>query len=213
MTLPIRYLRLFLHDPRGGRRPIGHLARFGDYYQVAFDDAYVDDPERPTLSLAYRGATESDTRAILRADRDERLVRRDGHWPTYFENLLPEGHNRVHLAAVRGCSGDDELELLAAAGHDLTGAVEVEPLAADEAVPASLAAWHAATGIEVGPRELVAEPVEDGASLSGVVRKFSAIEDQTKKVVTNIGEVTNKVKENPSLLLRRPKENDDNKKK
>jgi phospholipid/cholesterol/gamma-HCH transport system substrate-binding protein len=46
-----------------------------------------------------------------------------------------------------------------------------------------------------------------------VVSKFSAIEDQTKKVVTNIGEVTNKVKENPSLLLRRPKEDDDSKKK
>jgi hypothetical protein len=46
-----------------------------------------------------------------------------------------------------------------------------------------------------------------------VVAKFSAIEDQTKKVVTNIGEVTNKVKENPSLLLRRPKPNDEGTKK
>jgi len=46
-----------------------------------------------------------------------------------------------------------------------------------------------------------------------VVSKFSAIEDQTKKVVTNIGEVTNKVKENPSLLLRRPKPNDEGTKK
>ena len=46
-----------------------------------------------------------------------------------------------------------------------------------------------------------------------VVSKFSAIEDQTKKVVTNIGEVTNKVKENPSLLLRRPKPNDESSKK
>jgi len=42
--------------------------------------------------------------------------------------------------------------------------------------------------------------------LPKVVAKFSSIEDQTKKVVTNIGEVTAKVKENPSLLLRRPKD-------
>ena len=45
--------------------------------------------------------------------------------------------------------------------------------------------------------------------LPKVVAKFSSLEDQTKKVVTDIGEVTEKVKENPSLLLRRPKENKD----
>lgn len=45
--------------------------------------------------------------------------------------------------------------------------------------------------------------------LPKVVAKFSAIEDQTKKVVSDIGEVTAKVKENPSLLLRRPKRNKD----
>jgi len=41
--------------------------------------------------------------------------------------------------------------------------------------------------------------------LPKVVEKFSAIEDQTKKVMTDISAVTAKVKENPSLLLRRPK--------
>ncbi len=41
--------------------------------------------------------------------------------------------------------------------------------------------------------------------LPKVLEKFSAIEDQTKKVVADIGAVTAKVKENPSLLLRRPK--------
>lgn len=47
--------------------------------------------------------------------------------------------------------------------------------------------------------------------LPKVIEKFSALEDQTKKVVTDIGAVTAKVKENPSLLLRRPKKekNDD----
>ena len=41
--------------------------------------------------------------------------------------------------------------------------------------------------------------------LPKVVSKFSSIEDQTRKVVTDIGEVTKEVKANPSLLLRRPK--------
>jgi phospholipid/cholesterol/gamma-HCH transport system substrate-binding protein len=49
--------------------------------------------------------------------------------------------------------------------------------------------------------------------LPKVIAKFSAIEDQTKKVVSDVGEVTTKVKENPSLLLRSPdKKEDDNKK-
>jgi phospholipid/cholesterol/gamma-HCH transport system substrate-binding protein len=37
-----------------------------------------------------------------------------------------------------------------------------------------------------------------------LVKKFSAIEDQVKKVVTSVGGLTEKVKENPSVLLRRP---------
>ena len=44
--------------------------------------------------------------------------------------------------------------------------------------------------------------------LPRVVEKFSAIEDQAKKVLTDVGSFTEKVKENPSLLLRRPKEKD-----
>jgi hypothetical protein len=39
-----------------------------------------------------------------------------------------------------------------------------------------------------------------------VVEKFSALEDQAKKVVTDVGGVTSKIKENPSLLLRPSKE-------
>ena len=43
-------------------------------------------------------------------------------------------------------------------------------------------------------------------ALPKVVEKFSAIEDKVDKVVTDVGGITNKVKENPSILLRRPKE-------
>ena len=42
--------------------------------------------------------------------------------------------------------------------------------------------------------------------LPAVVQKFSALEDKTARVLNDVGEVTKKVKENPSLLLRRPKE-------
>jgi hypothetical protein len=40
--------------------------------------------------------------------------------------------------------------------------------------------------------------------LPKVVEKFSAIEDQIKKLVTNVGGLTDKVKNNPSLLLKGP---------
>jgi hypothetical protein len=40
--------------------------------------------------------------------------------------------------------------------------------------------------------------------LPKVVEKFSAIEDQIKKVVSSVGGLTEKVKANPSLLLRSP---------
>ena len=39
------------------------------------------------------------------------------------------------------------------------------------------------------------------------VTKFSALEDQAKTVLANMGAATAKIKENPSLLLRRPKQN------
>jgi len=41
--------------------------------------------------------------------------------------------------------------------------------------------------------------------IAGTAEKFSAVGEQTKKVMTGVGELTEKVKENPSLLLRRPK--------
>jgi phospholipid/cholesterol/gamma-HCH transport system substrate-binding protein len=41
--------------------------------------------------------------------------------------------------------------------------------------------------------------------LPRVVDKFSALEDQARKVVTDVSGVTNRIKENPSLLLRSPK--------
>jgi phospholipid/cholesterol/gamma-HCH transport system substrate-binding protein len=44
--------------------------------------------------------------------------------------------------------------------------------------------------------------------LPKLIEKFSSIEDQTKKVVSDVGGLTSKLKENPSLLLRRPKDKD-----
>jgi phospholipid/cholesterol/gamma-HCH transport system substrate-binding protein len=45
-------------------------------------------------------------------------------------------------------------------------------------------------------------------SLPRILEKFSSIEDQTKKVVTDVGEVTGKLKNNPLVGFGSPKEKD-----
>jgi serine/threonine-protein kinase HipA len=183
----IRYLRMSLHAPNGGRRAIGYLSQYGDILRVSFDEAYIADPARPTLSLAYRGADEAATRAILASARDGRVSRSDGHWPSYFQNLLPEGHNRERLAQQRGCAADDEFELLAAAGHDLMGALEVEPVPTAEGIPDTVRHWHTALGLDVLEPGFVEMPVEDAAAIPGVVTKFSAVQDGRRYVVRRHG--------------------------
>ena len=187
MSTSIQYLRLYLHLPDRSRRAIGYLSRYGDILRVSFDPGYIEDEKRPTLSLTFRGASEADTRAILQSTRDLRLVRTDSHWPVYFENLLPEGHNRDRLAAQRHCAPGDEFELLAAAGHDLMGALEVEPVPAQEGIPDTVRHWHTALGLDVLEPGFVEFPVEDAASLPGVVTKFSAVYDGRRYVVKKHG--------------------------
>jgi serine/threonine-protein kinase HipA len=187
VTTPVRYLRMFLHSPAGVKNPIGYLSQYGDILRVSFSEEYVNDARRPTLSLGYFGANEAATRAILTAPRDTRLSRSDGKWPAYFQNLLPEGHNRDRLAAQRGCRSDDEFELLAAAGHDLMGAIEVEPVPGTEPIPDAIRHWHTALGLDVLEPGFVEFPVKDAASLPGVVTKFSAVLQGRRYVVKRHG--------------------------
>lgn len=187
MSTFIRYLRLSMHTPAGEKQPIGYLSQYGDILRLSFDASYVNDPRRPTLSMSLRGVDDAATRQILLATRDERLVRSDGHWPVFFQNLLPEGHNRERLAAQRGCTTEDEFELLAAAGHDLMGALEVEPVPADEDIPQVVRHWHAALGLDVLEPGFVELPVEDAASLPGMVTKFSAVQEGRRYVVKRHG--------------------------
>ena len=61
-----------------------------------------------------------------------------------------------------------------------------------------------------GPNFLAIEPDDCIDDLPKLVAKFSVLEDQVKKVVTNAGALTEKVKANPSLLLRRPEKKESN---
>jgi serine/threonine-protein kinase HipA len=187
MTTSIRYLEMFLHQANGTRRPIGYLSQYGDALRISFNNDYVGDPNRPILSLGFQAGTEAGTVQILTAMRDARLVRNDGKWPVFLQNLLPEGHNRDRLALERRCSPDDEFELLAAAGHDLMGALEVCPVPTDKGIPDVVRNWHTTLGLDVLEPGFVEFPVEDAAAIPGVVTKFSAVQDGRRYVVKRHG--------------------------
>lgn len=187
MSTSIRYLRIYLHTPDRQRSHIGHLSVYGDLMRVSFNETYMHNPDRLTLSQAYLGETDMQTMAILRAEKDVRVARNDGKLPVYFQNLLPEGNNRERLAKERQCGTDDEFELLAAAGHDLMGAIEVEPVPPNEQIPDSVRLWHTTLGKDVVEPGFVEYPVEDASAIPGIVVKFSAVRDCTRYVVKRHG--------------------------
>ena len=151
MANEISVLEVRLHDARIGT--ITHLP--GDQTLFAFDEAYLADPERPTLSLSYKdasGGVIADLRPV-----QTRL-------PPFFSNLLPEGPLRTYLAERAGVKEIREFPLLGVLGDDLPGAVTVQPL--------ELGRWPALGG-EDGDEEDRIAPMR--FSLAGVQLKFSAI--------------------------------------
>jgi serine/threonine-protein kinase HipA len=101
-------------------RQIGVITRLaGDRQIFAFEQDYVDDPERPTLSLSFKGRTGGLVTAVRPVPR---------RVPPFFSNLLPEGHLRDYLAKLADVNPEREFFLLATLGADLPGALVVEPL-------------------------------------------------------------------------------------
>lgn len=101
-------------------RQIGVVTRLaGDRQIFAFEQDYVDDPQRPTLSLSFKGRTGGLVTAVRPVPR---------RVPPFFSNLLPEGHLREYLAKLAGINPEREFFLLAILGADLPGALVVEPI-------------------------------------------------------------------------------------
>jgi serine/threonine-protein kinase HipA len=141
-----------------GRR-IGVINRIGgDRHLFSFEQDYIDDANRPTLSLSFKGQKGGlviPTRAVT------------ARLPVFFSNLLPEGHLRDYLAARAGVKPQREFFLLAVLGADLPGALTVAPM---ELV--------AQGGIDHTAGHKDDERIPDSAlrfSLAGVQLKFSAV--------------------------------------
>lgn len=111
----INALAVMLHNQQIGI--INRLA--GDRHLFSFEQDYIDDSQRPTLSLSFKaqaGGITTNTRMF-----NQRL-------PPFFSNLLPEGHLRSYLAQRAGVKPEREFFLLSALGADLPGALIIAPL-------------------------------------------------------------------------------------
>jgi len=94
----------------------------------------------------------------------------------------------------------------------ITGVVNIELNGGNPATQTLLAVTPAGKIPEIPSEKTGLKAMLD--KLPELVDKFSDIEDQVKKVVTSVSGLTDKVKANPSLLLRRPdKESKDSSKK
>ena len=142
-------------------RQIGIIYRLaGDRHLFAFEQDYIDDPQRPTLSLSFKSAGGGLVTTVRPVTR---------RVPPFFSNLLPEGHLRTYLARLADVNPEREFFLLAVLGADLPGALTVTPLAG----AGQEAETRGAAG-SVDPRRQATEPVLR-FSLAGVQLKFSAV--------------------------------------
>ncbi len=151
----ISALTVLLHD-----QPIGTLTHVGGERTLfTFDEAYINNSNRPTLSLSFK----NEFGELLTDFKPHR-----GKLMPFFSNLLPEGYLRQYLANTANVHPEREYFLLRALGRDLPGAITV-----------------AASDVPLGPeprragQEGNAEPaIPEPAlrfSLAGVQLKFSAI--------------------------------------
>ncbi len=145
-------------------RQIGIINRLAGERQIfAFEQDYIDDPQRPTLSLSFKSGTGGLVTAVRPVSR---------RVPPFFSNLLPEGHLRTYLAKLAGIKPEREFFLLAALGADLPGALVISPLEGDES------AREEQKGKE-GEGEGVHAEATLRFSLAGVQLKFSAVVEAT----------------------------------
>lgn len=157
------------------------------------DEDFIRRPAPPTLSAAFLADSEPEQQALWRDVRSLPMngrhagrasprgtapgtgaadsAGRDWLLPAFFQNLLPEGVFRDHVAALRGCDPQDHFEMLAACGGDLPGALYALPveLSRDEL------ARYVTQDNDALEMSVTADPLEQGVSLSGVQPKLGAI--------------------------------------
>jgi len=167
---------LFRYAPEGAAPVIRFVA----------DDAYAAAPPGTVdvLSQAFVAERPEQQRALLLNVLDARfngVLGRTGDYqlPPFFQNLLPEGVFRDHVAQEAGCDPRDHFRMLAACGLDLPGAVTARWEDLDRATLQHLVTQDQdALELSVG-----AAPTQEAVSLSGVQPKLSVLRDAAGRYV------------------------------
>lgn len=111
----VNVLNILLHGVN-----IGTLTLLpGEQNIFSFNQDYIDNEDRPTLSLSFKdkfGGLITD----IRPTRTK--------VPQFFSNLLPEGHMRDYLGELAGINSRREFFMMWILGKDLPGAITAEPL-------------------------------------------------------------------------------------
>lgn len=172
--MSLRLLGIFLpEDERVGVLFQYALANDTVVTRFVADEAFIKRAAQPTLSYLYLADSPAEQEALWRDVRSTEMNGRfseKGGWllPAFFQNLLPEGVFRDRVAELRGCDPKDNFEMLAACGRDLPGAVYAGPVAVTrEEMERYVTERHDALEMSV-----VAEPMDEGVSLSGVQPKL-----------------------------------------
>lgn len=144
-----------------GEVVVGQLGRVqSDKVVFRFTEAYRLLPGRPVLGQHF----EDNLLRTYAGIRDE--------LSPFFANLVPEGPLHAVIGQALGLSGGDDLQLLAAVGHDLPGAIRLRPSQA--------ASLLDATAEPSGPVPVAEEAGVFRFSLAGVQLKFSVFKSNER---------------------------------
>jgi len=197
--MDLRILEISLGAPvaQGGFL-VGHLFRYGENQPTEVirfvpTAQYIADDTRRVLSLLFTGETDAVTQQLLQ-DITSAEFNGSRHvngpvndrgmppmmLPSWFQNLLPEGAYRKHIAELRKCAETDYFELLAACGADLPGAVYAMPVKdAGEELKRRLVTQDN-DAIEASVIDI---PLVEGISLSGIQPKLGVNRDAAGRYV------------------------------
>ena len=151
----VSVLNVHLHG-----KPIATLTNVqGDRNIFAFNQDYVDDEARATLSLSFKNPLGGLVTEIKPTHTSV---------PPFFSNLLPEGTLRRYLADRAGVNEKREFFLLWMLGRDLPGAVSIHPADGEELPPG------------LAPEGAGEDANRLRFSLAGVQLKFSALKNDGK---------------------------------
>lgn len=155
----ISVLNVYLYN-----RQIGTLLNLADDKNLfSFNEDYINDPNRPILSLSFNDSS-GDLITSFRATQTK--------LSPFFSNLLPEGKMRQYLAQRAHVNDVREFFLLGILGYDLPGAITLHPEGEiNELIRETSLKKNRLKNNEEQPLRF---------SLAGVQLKFSAIKNNDK---------------------------------